>query len=34
LPFQTTEQLWHALHDLPSSRRNFLDGKPNEEGGT
>jgi len=34
LPFQTTEQLWRALHDLPSPRRNFLDSKPNEEGKT
>ena len=33
-PFHTTEELWRALHDLPSPRRNFLDGKPNEEGGT
>lgn len=32
VPFHTTEQLWRALHDLPSSRRNFLDSKPNEEG--
>ena len=31
LPFNTTEQLWRALYDLPSPRRNFLDGKPNEE---
>jgi hypothetical protein len=34
VPFQTTEQLWRALYDLPSPRRNFLDGKPNEEGQT
>ena len=34
LPFHTTEQLWRALHDLPSPRRNFLDSKPNEEGQT
>ena len=34
LPFHTTEQLWRALHELPSPRRNFLDSKPNEEGGT
>ena len=34
LPFHTTEQLWRALYDLPSPRRNFLDSKPNEEGGT
>lgn len=34
LPFQSTEQLWRALYDLPSPRRNFLDGKPNEEGQT
>jgi len=27
LPFQTTEQLWHAIHDLPSSRRHSVDGK-------
>ena len=32
LPFQSTEQLWRALHDLPSPRRNFLESKPNEEG--
>jgi len=34
VPFHTTEQLWRALYDLPSPRRNFLDSKPNEEGGT
>ena len=34
LPFHTTEQLWRALYDLPSPRRNFLKGKPNEEGKT
>ena len=34
LPFHTTEQLWRALYDLPTPRRNFLDGKLNEEGGT
>lgn len=34
VPFHTTEELWRALHDLPSPRRNFLDSKPNEEGGT
>ena len=34
VPFHTTEQLWRALHDLPSPRRNFLDSKPHEEGGT
>ena len=33
-PFHTTEELWRALHDLPSPRRNLLDSKPNEEGGT
>ena len=33
-PFHTTEELWRALHDLPSSRRNFLDGKPNNGGRT
>lgn len=25
LPFHTTEQLWHALHDLPSPRRTLVD---------
>lgn len=30
LPFHTTEQLWRALYDLPSPRRNFLDGKPDK----
>ena len=34
LPFHTTEQLWRALHYLPSPRRNFLNGKPKEEGQT
>ncbi|HWH48762.1 MAG TPA: hypothetical protein VN664_13250 [Burkholderiales bacterium] len=33
-PFHTTEELWRALHDLPSPRRNFLDGKPNDGGRT
>ena len=33
-PFHTTEELWRALHDLPSPRRNFLDSKPNKEGQT
>jgi hypothetical protein len=27
LPFHTTEQLWRALHDLPSPRRNFFNSK-------
>lgn len=27
LPFQTTEQLWHAIQDLPSIRRRGIDGK-------
>ena len=27
LPFQTTEQLWRALYDLPSPRRNLFNGK-------
>ncbi len=31
LPFHTTEQLWRALHDLPSPRRNFPDVGPDEE---
>jgi hypothetical protein len=31
LPFHSTEQLWRALHDLPSPRRTFLDRKPTEE---
>ncbi len=30
-PFHTTEELWRALHDLPSPRRNFLNGKPDKE---
>ena len=34
VPFHTTEELWRALHDLPSPRRSFLDSKPNEEGQT
>ena len=34
VPFHTTEELWRALHDLPSPRRNFLNGKPKEEGQT
>jgi hypothetical protein len=29
-PFHTTEQLWRALHDLPSPRRNFLNDKPDK----
>jgi hypothetical protein len=33
-PFHTTEELWRALPDLPSPRRNFLDSKLNEGGGT
>ena len=33
-PFHTTEELWRALRELPSPRRNFLGGKPKEEGGT
>jgi hypothetical protein len=28
LPFHTTEQLWHALRDLPSPRRNLIGDKP------
>jgi hypothetical protein len=34
VPFHTPEELWRGLHDLPSPRRIFLDGKPNEEGQT
>ncbi len=34
LPFHTTEQLWRALHDLPSPRRNFPDGKSTKESET
>ena len=34
VPFHTTDELWRALHALPSPRRSFLDGKPNEEGQT
>jgi len=30
LPFHTTEELWRALHDLPSPRRNFFNGKPDK----
>ena len=30
LPFQTTEQLWRALYDLPSPRRNFFHDKPDK----
>ena len=30
LPFRTNEQLWHALRNLPSSRRDFFDGKPDK----
>lgn len=33
-PFHTTEELWRALHDLPSPRRNFPDAKSNEENKT
>jgi hypothetical protein len=33
-PFHTTEELWRALYDLPSPRRNFLDSKPNDGGRT
>jgi len=29
--FGTAEALWRALHDLPSSRRNFPTGSPDEE---
>jgi len=29
--FHTAEALWHALLDLPSSRRNFPTGSPDEE---
>ena len=34
LPFRAAEDLWCALYDLPSPRRNFPDAKPNEEGET
>jgi hypothetical protein len=30
VPFQTTEQLWRALYDLPSPRRNLFNGKPDK----
>ena len=30
LSFHTTEGLWRALHDLPSPRRNFFNGKPDK----
>ncbi len=28
LAFHTTEELWHALYDLPSARRNLIDREP------
>ena len=34
LPFHTNEQLWRALYDLPSPRRNFPDAKLNEGNNT
>ena len=33
-PFHTTEELWRALHDLPSPRRTIQDAKSNEENNT
>ncbi len=30
LPFQSTEQLWRALYDLPSPRRKLVNGKPDK----
>ena len=29
-PFHSTEELWRALHELPSARRNFFNGKPDK----
>jgi hypothetical protein len=34
LPFHSTEELWGALHDLPSRRRNFLNDQPDKGEGT
>jgi len=34
LPFHSTEELWEALHDLPSGRRHFLNDKPDKGEGT
>ncbi|HWQ37827.1 MAG TPA: hypothetical protein VNM24_04320 [Burkholderiales bacterium] len=31
LPFHSTEQLWRALHKLPSPRRAIQSAKPDEE---
>jgi len=31
LPFQSTEQLWRALHELPSPRRPTQGSKPDKE---
>jgi len=31
LPFHTTEELWRALHDLPSPRRVISAGKLGKE---
>ena len=30
VPFHTTNELWRALYDLPSPRRNFFNGKPDK----
>lgn len=30
-PFHTNGELWRMLRELPSPRRNFPDGNPNEE---
>ena len=34
LPFHSTEELWVALHDLPSRRRHFLNDRPDNGEGT
>lgn len=31
LPFRSTEQLWRAFHDLPSSWRPIQSARPDEE---
>jgi hypothetical protein len=31
LPFHSTEQLWRALHELPSPRRTIRGPKPDKE---
>ena len=34
LPFQSNEQLWHALQDLPSPRPKYQSNKSDQEAGT